>query len=121
MAQISDWAERNASVLRAREFRRSPTLPEGILWQQLRKRPEGLKFRRQHPLGPYVADFYCAAAKLVVEIDGESHRMGDRPEIDARRDAWLRQQGLSVVRLAATDVLKDLESAVTVILLACRS
>ena len=72
------------------------TLPEGLLWQLLRKRPGGFKFRRQHPLTPYVADFYCPAAKVVIEIDGEAHNMGDRPQHDARRDSWLRERGFRV-------------------------
>ena len=111
---------RNEAVLRARELRRSPSPPEARLWQALRTRPGGLKFRRQHPLGPYVADFYCAAAKLLVEVDGDAHDMGDRPERDARRDAWLREQGLCVLRFLAADVMRDLDSVVTAILRAAR-
>ena len=65
----------------AREMRHDPTRPERKLWQALRKhQAHGLKFRRQVPLGPYIADFYCAAAKLVIELDGISH-------LDAQRDA----------------------------------
>lgn len=112
--------DKNAVVMKARELRRSPTLPEGLLWQQLRTRPAGLKFRRQHPIGCYIVDFYCAAARLVVEVDGESHSMGDRLVRDARRDHWLREQGLYVVRFDAADVMKDVGSAVTAILLAAR-
>jgi very-short-patch-repair endonuclease len=112
--------DRNAVVMKARELRRSPTLPEGLLWQRLRIRPGDLKFRRQHPIGPYIVDFYCPAARLVVEVDGESHGMGDRPARDARRDHWLREQGLRVVRFNAADVMKDVGSAVTGILVAAR-
>jgi len=65
--------DRYVVVMKAREFRRSPTLPESLLWQHLRQRPHGLKFRRQHPFGPFIADFYCPAARLVVEVDGGSH------------------------------------------------
>jgi very-short-patch-repair endonuclease len=86
----------------------------------LRQRPAGLKFRKQHPLGPYTLDFYCPAAKLVVEIDGDSHGMGDSPARDRRRDAWLREQGLSVLRFDAADVMRDVESVVTAILFAAR-
>ena len=112
--------EKNESVLRARALRRSATLPEGLLWQVLRKRPDGFKFRHQHPLQWYVADFYCAAAKLVIEVDGQSHSMGDRPQRDARRDAWIESQGLRVIRFDAADVMRDLGSVVTAILLACQ-
>jgi very-short-patch-repair endonuclease len=110
--------DRNAVVMRARQARREMTLPEGILWQILRTRPRDLKFRRQHPIGSYIVDFYCAAVRLVIDVDGGSHDMGDRPAHDVRRDAWLRQQGLRVIRFDAGDVLKDPESTVTAILLA---
>lgn len=91
----------------ARKLRRQMSLPEGLLWRQLRQRPFGVKFRNQHPIGNLVVDFFCAKARLVVEIDGISHDMGDQPERDRRRDAWLRAQGLQVVRVAAVDVLAD--------------
>jgi very-short-patch-repair endonuclease len=113
--------DKNAVVMKARALRRSPSLPEGLLWQQLRTRPGDLKFRRQHPIGPYIVDFYCPAARPVVEVDGESHDMGDRPARDARRDCWLRERGLRVVRLDAADVMKDVGSAVTGVLVAARS
>lgn len=87
--------EKNAIVLRARALRREMTLPEGMLWQMLRQRPDGLKFRRQHPIGRYVVDFYCPAARLVIEVDGESHSRGDRPERDHQRDAWLKIAGIT--------------------------
>jgi very-short-patch-repair endonuclease len=109
----------NTAVVQARELRRSMTLPEGLLWQVLRKRPGGFKFRRQHPLAPYVLDFYCAAARLVVEVDGAAHDMGDRPERDARRDAWLGSNGLRVIRFDAADVMNDVNSVVLAILRAC--
>ena len=64
--------------------------PEARLWMALRKRAGGgLRFRRQHPIGPYVLDFYCDSAKLAVEVDGFAHVTGDHPERDLRRDAWL--------------------------------
>jgi very-short-patch-repair endonuclease len=97
----------NLAVIRARELRRNMSLPEGVLWQVLRTRPGGLKSRRQHPVGPYVVDFYCPAAKLVIEVDGVSHDMGARPARDARRTAWLKAQGLRVLRYTARDVLHD--------------
>jgi very-short-patch-repair endonuclease len=96
------------------------SLPELLLWQVLRTRPGGLKFRHQHPFDRCTADFYCAAAKLVIEVDGDSHSMGNRPEQDAARDAWLRGQGYRVIRFDAVDVLKDLDSVVTGILLEAR-
>ncbi|HEX5238599.1 MAG TPA: endonuclease domain-containing protein [Sphingomicrobium sp.] len=112
--------EKNESVLSARALRRNMTLPEGMLWQVLRQRPDGLKFRRQHPIGRCIVDFYCAAIRLVIEVDGESHSRGDRPERDLRRDFWLRDQGLRLIRFAAAEVISDLQSVVTAILLECR-
>ena len=86
------------------------------MWLLLRQRPNGLKFRKHHPLGPYTLDFYCPAAKLVVEVDGDSHGMGDNPARDRRRDAWLCEQGLRVLRFGAADVMRDVGSVVTAIL-----
>ena len=119
MATPKRVSDRNAAVLRARQLRRSLSPPEAYLWQILRTRPGGLKFRRQHPLDRCTADFYCAAAKLVIEVDGVRHDMGDIPARDLRRDAWLRGQGLRVLRFNADDAMKDLESVITAILVAC--
>ena len=112
--------EKNDVVLRARMLRRNMTLPEGMLWQVLRTRPAGLKFRRQHPIGRCIVDFYCPTARLVIEVDGASHSMGDHPERDSRRDQWLRGQGLRVLRFGARDVMNDLEAVVTAITSACQ-
>src|SRR4051794_34797093 len=90
-----------ATVARARTLRRTMTRPEARLWQVLRTRPEGLKFRRQHPIGPYVLDFYCPSSKLAIEVDGETHGMGGNPARDAARDSWLREQGLRTCRIPA--------------------
>lgn len=98
------------TIRRARSLRRQLSLPEVLLWRVLRTRPDGLKFRRQQAAGPYVVDFYCHDVRLVVEIDGESHNRGDQPELDARRDEYLRRSGHRVVRIAARDVLKDLDA-----------
>jgi very-short-patch-repair endonuclease len=85
------------------------TEPEAMLWSRLRGRAAGAPiFRRQHPLGPYILDFYCPAAKLAVEIDGFVHATAGQPEHDARRDAWLRAEGLTVHRIDAAEVFADL-------------
>ena len=73
-------------------------------------------FAASTPLGPYILDFYCDAAKLAVEIDGWSHNMGDQAVKDAQRDKWLAQRGVTVVRFSATEVLKNMESVVATIL-----
>jgi very-short-patch-repair endonuclease len=77
------------------------TPPELALWKSLRdRRVAGMKFRREHPIGPYFADFYCAAAGLVVEIDGRRHDV----KHDAQRDAYMDERGLAVLRVRAVDV-----------------
>lgn len=91
----------------ARVLRKQMSLPEGLLWRELRARKTGLKFRRQHPIGPYVIDFYCAAAKLGFEIDGIAHGMGANPQRDEKRDAWIADRGLKIVRIEASEVLAD--------------
>jgi very-short-patch-repair endonuclease len=96
----------------ARKLRREMSLPEVLLWQELRKRPAGLKFRKQHPAGAYSADFFCHAARLVVEVDGEAHGRGDRPQRDALRDRWFAQRRFRVLRIPAAEVLGDLEGVI---------
>jgi very-short-patch-repair endonuclease len=98
----------------ARVLRHDSTLAERRLWRALRShRLGGLKFRRQAPLGPFIADFYCATAALVIELDGVSHI--DTADADARRDEWMRARGLHVLRFTNGDVLGDVEAVITVI------
>lgn len=94
------------NTARAREQRKAMSLPEVLLWRELRQQSE-VKFRRQHSIDPYFLDFYCAKAKVCIELDGIAHDMGDRPANDAFRDARLREEGIEVVRIPATDVLAD--------------
>jgi very-short-patch-repair endonuclease len=92
------------TISNARRLRRTLSVPEAPLWSRLRVRTPGKPvFRRQHPIGPYVLDFYCAKARLAIEVDGVSHDMGDRPRRDIQRDAWLQARGVTVVRIAAND------------------
>jgi very-short-patch-repair endonuclease len=79
-----------------------------LLWRVLRLTRRELRFREQHAIGPFVADFCCPAAKIVIEIDGATH--DHRQEVDARRDAYMNSLGLRVVRVPATDVLADPEA-----------
>lgn len=88
------------------------SLPEVKLWHVLRKRPDGFKFRRQHPSGAYVADFYCHEARLIIEVDGEAHNRGDTPQRDEQRDSWFAARGLKVLRIPAVAILNELEAAV---------
>ncbi len=105
----------------ARNLRRAMSLPERLLWQHLRQRPLGVKFRKQHPLGTFIVDFYCAQNRLVVEIDGISHDMGDHPTRDTHRDEWLKSQGYQVCRIAAHDVLHGPAAVAEAILALCRT
>ena len=100
----SDTARRTA-----RRLRRAMTPPEIALWQALRRNHAGLRFRRQYPAGPYILDFYCAPARLAIEVDGEAHDRGDRPARDAERDRWLAAQGVTVLRYAARDVMAEVD------------
>jgi very-short-patch-repair endonuclease len=88
---------------------------EQKLWRCLRDRQlGGFKFKRQHRIGPFIADFYCAEYKLVLESDGSSHL--DRAAYDLRRTAWMTEQGYRVVRYANTDIHDHLESVLEDIL-----
>jgi very-short-patch-repair endonuclease len=93
--------------------------PEVKLWQYLRTRPEGLKFRHQHPIGFYSLDFYCASSRLAVEVDGTIHGMADNPRRDECRDAWLKDQGIVTLRISAADVFREFEAVVRMILQEC--
>jgi very-short-patch-repair endonuclease len=98
------------TIAAARRLRRDLSAPEAMLWRRLRARAPGSPaFRRQHPIGPYVLDFFCAKARLGVEIDGMSHDLEDRPDRDRRRDAWLESQGVTVMRIAALEALAALD------------
>lgn len=97
---------------RAKSLRQAMPLPEVLLWNALRVRPDGLKFRRQHPSGPYVADFYCHEARMIIEVDGEAHNRGDAPVRDAVRDAWFEERGIYVLRIPAITILNALDTAV---------
>jgi len=102
---------------RAKSLRRQMSLPEVLLWKAIKGRKlNGLAFRKQHPLGPYVLDFYCDAKRLAVEVDGGSHSFGDRPARDQRRDAWLLANGVTTLRLSASLILDDVDDATRAIL-----
>lgn len=100
----------------ARRLRREMTDAEKLLWQYLRrKKLDGHRFRRQHPLGCYILDFYCPAAKLAVELDGEQHYSEEGQAKDEERTAWLREQGVRVLRFRNHEILERVENAVSVI------
>ena len=97
-------------TLRARRLRRQTTKPERKLWSTLRRdQLEGFHFRRQHPIGPYVLDFYCPSIRLALEIDGGQHNYDDRQSRDRRRTRWLASKGITVLRFWNNDVTENLE------------
>jgi very-short-patch-repair endonuclease len=101
----------------AKSLRRQMSLPEVLLWRAIKGRKlNGLQFRKRHPIGPYVLDFYCDAARLAVEVDGGSHDFGDRPERDERRDAWMLERGVRTLRLSASLILADVDDAARTII-----
>ena len=109
--------QRNTS--RARQLRQQMTLPEVVLWNLLRKAPNGVVFRRQHPVSDFVVDFYCAKARICIEIDGIAHNVGDNPKRDEARDSALIAIGLEVLRIPASDVLKSPEEVADALVRYC--
>ena len=100
------------SLKNARKLRSEMSLPEVVLWRELRKRPGGFKFRRQHPAGKYILDFYCHAVRLALEVDGFAHDNAKAVKRDRRRSEWLRSQGVATTRIPASEVLGEIESVV---------
>jgi very-short-patch-repair endonuclease len=97
------------------------TPPERRLWSILKKRPDGFKFRRQHPFGAYTLDFICHEAALAIEVDGLAHEMGSNPDRDMRRDALLASEGVQTLRFRALDVRDNLDGTITAIVKTCRT
>jgi very-short-patch-repair endonuclease len=111
-AAVEEMRAPDRTIKFAKTLRAVMTPPERLLWRHLRLlRNRGVHFRRQHPVGPYVLDFYCAKSQLAVEVDGIAHRMADRPMRDQQRDAWLEAKGVRVYRIEAADVLRDPDEA----------
>jgi very-short-patch-repair endonuclease len=109
------------TVERAREFRRRLTPPEARLWFAIKNgKLDGLKFRRQHPVEPYFLDFYCAEARLAVEVDGQGHDHPEQIEKDARRTAFLAEHRIEVIRIVAEEVRVNLDGVLEAILEAAR-
>jgi very-short-patch-repair endonuclease len=102
-------------VENARQLRKRPTDSELKLWSALRQRQlDGFKFRRQVPLGEFIADFACMSERLIIEVDGGQHD-ADRKKDDART-AWLNARGYRVIRFWNNDVLGNLDGVVQTIL-----
>ncbi|MBI3701361.1 MAG: endonuclease domain-containing protein [Afipia sp.] len=111
------WHVRMTTRGNARRLRRDSTDAERLMWKELRAhRLDGASFRRQTPIGPYIVDFVCHAARLIVEIDGGQHFEDAGLAADAQRDFYLRTQGFSVLRFSNADVLKNISGVLETIL-----
>jgi very-short-patch-repair endonuclease len=104
---------------RSRDLRHPLTPAEKKVWDRVRNQQLGFKIRRQHPIGHFITDFYCAPARLVIEIDGDAHAEPDQAEYDAARTAWLEAQGYRVIRFQNNDVHRNLESVLDTLRVAC--
>ncbi len=112
----TDYRKRVGTVTRERSqhLRTNSTFPEQLLWSMLRRRQlGGLRFRRQHPIEPYVVDFYCASVRLAIELDGRSH--DGRAAHDESRSQYLKNQRIRVLRIANDDVLTNLDGVLELI------
>lgn len=96
----------------AKSLRKNMTEAENLLWFHLKQNPKGFKFRRQHPIGIYIADFYCHKAKLVIELDGKIHEREDVRINDEQRQKLLEQDGLTVIRFLNEDVYEHVETVI---------
>jgi len=100
----------------AKGLRRRSTDAEQLIWSRLRAgRLEGMKFRRQHPIGPYIADFVCLERKLIIELDGSQHALPEELLKDSQRSEWLEKEGYSVLRFWDNEVLTNTEGVLEVI------
>ncbi|MCB9850857.1 MAG: DUF559 domain-containing protein [Phycisphaerales bacterium] len=97
------------TINRARTLRQDAPFPERLLWSKLRNhRMNGLRWRRQHPIGSYITDFCCVTAKLVIELDGRSHET--REIYDKKRTAYIESQGFRVIRFGDDEIVRDIEN-----------
>ena len=108
-----------STVKKARKLRKEMSWPEVILWQRLRQRPAGFKFRRQHPAGSFILDFYCSEALLAIEVDGMAHEFDHRAGQDVARNDWLEQRGIITLRVSAGDVTRDPDGVAESIIAVC--
>lgn len=106
-------------IARCRELRKNPTEAESVLWTQLRKKHlGGYKFRRQHPYEGYILDFYCAKARLGIEVDGAVHKLECNAKYDQDRSEILEGEGIKILRFWNSEVMNDLEGVVNKIIAA---
>jgi very-short-patch-repair endonuclease len=110
-----------ALLQRSRDFRHPLTPPEAKVWEAVRNRKIGFKIRRQHPIGRFILDFYCAEARLAIEIDGDVHEAPDQAAYDGARTAWLEERGYRVIRFDAREFGRNFPGVVEAIRAACEA
>jgi len=104
------------TIKRAKELRKNMTPAEKVFWNRVRnKKFQGLKFRRQHPIEYYIADFYCPEKKLVIEIDGKIHDQIDKKEQDKNRDAEIKKYDLKILRFKNKEIINNISQALNII------
>ena len=106
-------------IANAQHLRQERSPAEAKLWAQLRDQQTGFKFRYQHPIHRYVVDFCCLPARLIVEVDGDSH--AEQEWYDSARTLWLEQRGWQVLRFTNVEVYESLEGVVEAIIAACEA
>jgi very-short-patch-repair endonuclease len=108
---MTQFYNRSVDKDKRRVLRNNPTVHEHLLWERLKGRQvNGLKFRRQYSVGPYIIDFYCPEVKLAVELDGSVHFVDDRPEYDANRSGFIERFGIRIVRITNDAIERDIEA-----------
>ncbi len=109
------------TILFARELRKNMTKAEVMLWGRLRRcAVEGCRFRRQHPIGPFIADFFCSEAGLIIELDGAVHDEEEQRQRDRLRDLAMEDHGLRMLRIKNREVFSDIEGVVSKIVQALK-
>ena len=117
-----DWSGiSKGHIQRSQKLRKSASPPEKILWTILRNKQTGFKFRRQHPIGPFIADFYSQEAHLIIEIDGAQHYTPEAQTYDHQRDGYLRSLGLDILRIPSVEIIQNLNGVVFTIQDRCRN
>lgn len=96
-------------------LRRNLTPAERILWQRIRNKQLGVKFRRQHGIGPYIVDFYCAECSFVIELDGETHFNSFAYQYDHKREAFMRSAGIRILRFTNGNIAENIEGVIAMI------
>ena len=113
--ETTDGSTYNILLRNAKSNRRYATEAESLLWEYLRNRRIGYRFRRQHPIDGYIPDFVCLSQKLVVEVDGGYHYLGEQPFSDAERTQYLNERGFEVIRFSNEEVLHNIDRVIQTI------